>query len=114
MVIILTCTCYRYASNLPGKNLILALTNSEVFFSLGVSEVDLALEWRHAYTYMNIYLHNLIHLIYVKQASTITDILTVYPNLPAALQEFVEFYADSYHAELESERCYPVEPLVRY
>ena len=31
-----------------------------------------------------------------------------------SLQEFVELYADSYHVELESEKLWPVEPLVKY
>ena len=30
------------------------------------------------------------------------------------LQEFVELYADNFHVNLESDRVWPAEPLVRY
>ena len=30
------------------------------------------------------------------------------------LHEFVELYADSFHVELESEKQWPVDPLIRY
>jgi hypothetical protein len=81
-----TMFAHRHTESLPGRALIIALATSPYFYPLEVSNL-------------------------LRKVTVCPDVISVKSRCN---QEYVQFFYDPYHVELESEQSWPLERLVNY